>query len=85
MDRFYAYLWEQYSDNKYVKIQHRVAGFYKIKNLYLRTILRTFFDPYTIIYLARHYMQVWKGAYEPVTKEKGFLDQEEFSQILKGE
>lgn len=85
VDNFYANLWEDFSDNRYVKIQHRVSGLYKVKNLYIRTILRTFLDPYTIVYLVRHYMQILNGAYEPSTKEDGFLDKDEFRQIIKGE
>lgn len=85
VDRFYEYIWKNYSDNKYVKKQRKVLGLYKVKNLYLRTIIRIFMNPHAAVYLIRHFVQMRNGAYTPNTKEDGFLDNEEFRQMMRGE
>ena len=79
VDRFYAMIQVQYSDNPYVKKQKKVLGLYKIRNLYLRTLLRLFRNPDAIRYLVSHMLQVRKGAYRPSHQQKGFLDNPEFS------
>ena len=79
VDRFYAMIQVQYSDNPYVKKQKKVLGLYIIRNLYLRTLLRLFRNPDAIRYLVSHMLQVRKGAYRPSHQQKGFLDNPEFS------
>jgi len=61
----YEYLNEHYGDNRYVKRQRRVAKLYKIKNLYLRTLVRMFIDPSAFGYLVRHFLQTKSGIYKP--------------------
>ena len=56
----------------------KVLGLYKIRNLYLRTLLRLFRNPDAIRYLVSHMLQVRKGAYQPAHQQKGFLDNPEF-------
>lgn len=85
VDRFYEHIWKNYSDNKFVKKQRKVLGLYKIKNLYLRTIIRMFINPHAAVYLVRHFIQMHNGAYSPNTKEDGFLDKEDFRQMIRGE
>ena len=61
------------------KSSFSVLGLYKIRNLYLRTLLRLFRNPDAIRYLVSHMLQVRKGAYRPSHQQKGFLDNPEFS------
>lgn len=80
VERFYGMLQRDYRDNKYVRKQRRVLGLYKIRNLYLRTMLRMFANPDAARYLLNHRRQQRRGAYLPKHQEMGFMDREEFWQ-----
>lgn len=80
VERFYGMLQRDYSDNKYVRKQRRVLGLYKIRNLYVRTILRMFVNPDAIRYLLNHRKQLRRGAYLPEHSGKGYMDSPEFLQ-----
>lgn len=64
VDTFYEMVFEKFSDNHHVKRRKRVAKFYKIKNLYLRTILRFFVNPGLVIYLLKSFVQRVSGAHK---------------------
>lgn len=73
VDKFYAMLQEKYPENQNVKAQKRVSGLYKIRNLYVRTLIRFFVNPDAIRYLVSHWIQTKKGSYLPKNSDEGFL------------
>ena len=78
VERFYNMLYERYGDNKYIRKRKQLSVFYKIKNLYIRTILRFFVNPHAILYLCSSMLQRKRGAHTRETEVKGFLEQPEF-------
>lgn len=82
VERFYGMLYKQHQDNKYVKKRHRLVPFYKIKNLYLRTLLRFFANPHAIVYLAGTTIQKLKKVHVPKNVQVGFLDRDDFWQSI---
>ena len=85
VDRFYCMIQKNYADNKYVKKQKQVHKFYKIKNLYVRTLLRMFVNPDSARYILNHRNQCRKNAYDPEHKEEGFLNTQEFQALVQGD
>ncbi len=83
VDRFYEMLHREYADNSYVKRQMKVHKFYKISNLYVRSLLRMFVNPDSVRYILNHRKQCKNGAYHPVHSEKGFLDTQEFQTLVQ--
>lgn len=78
VERFYNMLYERYGDNKYIRKRKQLSVFYKIKNLYIRTILRFFVNPDAIPYLCSSMLQRKRGAHTREIEVKGFLEQPEF-------
>lgn len=78
VDRFYEMIFEKFPEHKLVKKRKQVAKFYKIRNLYLRTILRFFVNPDAIRYLFASFLQRISGAHKEKVYREGFLDQKEF-------
>jgi glycosyltransferase involved in cell wall biosynthesis len=78
VDRFYRFIIKEYADNKWVQKRKKIMKYYKVDNLYLRTILKTFEDPAQIGYLLSHYQQRAKHATEKKNPEKGFLQEKSF-------
>jgi glycosyltransferase involved in cell wall biosynthesis len=76
VEHFYGLLQRDYPNDPYVKRQRKVLGLYKIRNLYLRTMVRFFVNPDAVVYLLRHIWQQKTGAYAPQHAESGFLDSE---------
>lgn len=74
VEHFYQLLQAEYPSNKYVKKQRKVLKLYKIRNLYLRTVLRIFVNPDAVRYLVSHFLQAKSGVYLPQHREAGFLD-----------
>lgn len=85
VEHFYEMIQQEYPDNRYVKKQRKVQRFYKIRNLYIRTIIRMFVNPDAARYLISHILQQKKGAYVPKSSEAGFFDKKEFASLLQGE
>lgn len=82
---FYQMIQTEYPQNNYVQRQKKVAGLYKIQNLYVRTLIRMFVNPDLILYLIRHMIQKILGWYRSRYQESGFLETEEFIEIIQGE
>lgn len=78
VDCFYEMIFEKFPEHKLVKKRKQVAKFYKIRNLYLRTILRFFVNPDAICYLFASFLQRISGAHKEKVYREGFLDQKEF-------
>lgn len=82
VDALYRHLYELYPENRYVKKRHALLPFYRIKNLYLRTILRTFVNPDAIRYLISSFVQKRMGAHrQKENVEMGFLENPEFKGV----
>lgn len=64
VDNFFKFISLKYNDNSYVKKRNKLSKLYKIENLYLRTIIRFFYDPYAIVYLIKHYISIARGDYK---------------------
>lgn len=79
VDSFYEMIFENFSDQKIVKKRKKMTKLYKIKNLYLRTIIRVFVNPDAICYLFKSFLQRISGAHKEKLYRKGFLDQKEFN------
>lgn len=78
VDAFYRELYHEYGAVSCVKKRYRIIGLYKIKNLYLRTILRFFVDPGAIIYIVSAMIQRKTGKHSKKNTQIGFLDREDF-------
>ena len=57
VDRFYDELFRRYPDNKYVKKRKKVKPFFKIKNVYIRSLLRTIVNPGAVAYIFISYIE----------------------------
>ena len=73
VDSFYNMLAKRFPDNKIVQKRKKLMVFYKIKNLYVRTILRSFANPDAVRYLISSMEQKRKKRHRPEYQEKGFL------------
>lgn len=80
--RFYERLYQEHGNNRYVKKRYRLRRFYKIDNLYLRTFLRFFVNPGALIYVVDAMFQRKRGVHGSRKQGGGFLDKEEFLQLL---
>ena len=78
VDGLYRKLYEWHPENKYVKKRYKLLPFYRIQNLYLRTILRFFVNPDSIRYLCSSFLQRFKKAHVKINAKPGFLDHKEF-------
>lgn len=85
VEEFYRLLQKEYPKETYVIKQKKVAGLYKIRNLYLRTAIRVFVNPDAIRYLISHILQKKRGNYDPKKQEQGFLEQQGFVELVRGE
>lgn len=83
VDRFYRELYRQHGEHPYVRKRFRLMKLYKIKNLYLRTILRFFVNPDALRYVADSMLQRKRGLHRIETEEIGFLQQEDFWEELE--
>ena len=68
VERFYDHLLKLHPDNPLLIKRKKLSRFYKIDNLYLRTLLRSFCNPGLYIYMIRHYIQGFKGSHNPRPK-----------------
>lgn len=57
VDRFYEMLYETFPEDENVIKRKRVAKFYKIRNLYVRTLFRLFVNPDALRYLMLSFIQ----------------------------
>lgn len=78
VERFYDMLYRKYGENKYVRKRKQLRVFYKIRNLYVRTLARIFVNPDAVRYLFSYLLQRRQGCHLPMWKTKGFLDDPEF-------
>ena len=69
VERFYEYVYSAYADNKYVKKRKKLEWSKKTDNIYLRTILRLFKDPYTPVYVSKYFFQILGRKHEKNSKE----------------
>ncbi len=74
VEKFYGMLYNFHSDNKFVRKRNFLKGFYKIKNLYLRTLLRFFVNPDAIRYLISSGIQRKQKRHTIKKCNKGFFD-----------
>ena len=70
VERFYDHLLKLHPDNPLLIKRKKLSRFYKIDNLYLRTLLRSFSNPGLYIYMIRHYIQSIKGSHNPRPKNR---------------
>lgn len=73
---FYEKLYKDYPKNRYIRKRHGLKKFYRIRNLYLRTIVRFFANPHLICYLTWALLQRITKKHEKPNEKKGFLDRE---------
>lgn len=73
VDNFYRMLAKRFPDNKIVQKRKKLMVFYKIKNLYVRTILRSFANPDAIRYVISSYKQKKNKKHRPEYQDKGYL------------
>lgn len=78
VDRFYRSLYEQYSDNRYVKKRYQLLKLYKITNMYIRTFFRFFVNPDALLYFIDTAKQKKRGVHSKETQLVGFLDRGDF-------
>lgn len=78
VDRFYRQLYRQYGDNQYVIKRFRLLKLYKIKNLYVRTIIRFFVNPDALRYCIEAMVQRKRNVHQKKTDVVGFLEREDF-------
>ena len=78
VDGLYRKLHEWHPENKYVKKRYKLLSFYRIKNMYARTILRYFVNPDAIRYLFSSFLQKAKKAHVKKNANPGFLDDKDF-------
>lgn len=76
--QFYDKLYQNFSANVYVKKRHRLEWVYRIKNLYLRTLLRFFVNPDALRYFINAKRQQFAGVHRLEQSPKGFLDRGDF-------
>ncbi len=78
VDSFYRFIIRTYPENKWVAKRKKLMKYYKIDNLYLRTLLRTVENPGLVPYLLSHYKQKAARATQKKNPEKGFLQEKSF-------
>lgn len=78
VDNFFKFLNQTYPNDKLIKKRMKLQKYYKINNLYIRTLSRVFENPGLIIYMLRHYIQIINGAFKPRSKSLGFLEDKSF-------
>lgn len=78
VDGLYRKLHEWHPDNKYVKKRYQLLPLYRIKNMYIRTILRFFVNPDAIRYLCSSFLQRVRKAHRKKNANPGFLDDRKF-------
>lgn len=74
---FYEMLAAQFPDDPYVKKRKKLSGFYRIRNLYIRTLLRFFVNPDALRYLCQAMLQKRHRSAQERADAPGFLDQPE--------
>lgn len=82
--RFYEMLYERFPDNPYVKKRKKLSGFYRIKNLYIRTILRFFANPDALRYFCGAMLQKRRRDEQDRQDKPGFLDLPDGGGLLSG-
>ncbi|MBQ9608466.1 MAG: glycosyltransferase [Lachnospiraceae bacterium] len=75
---FFNMIFETYPDNKYVKKRKVVSPFFKIKNLYLRTLARMFVNPGAVPYLFVTYIERIMGMHKDKKSGEGFMNDSSF-------
>lgn len=83
VERFYKELYRQHGDHPNVKKRFQLLKLYRIKNLYLRTVLRFFVNPDALRYFVDSMIQRKCKAHQKETETIGFLEQEDFWKQLK--
>ena len=78
VESFFNMLFETYPDNRYVKKRKRVAPFFKIKNLYLRTLLRMTVNPGAAFYVFISFVERGLGFHRDKISADGFMDEVSF-------
>lgn len=78
VDNFFNMLFEAYPDEKYVNKRKRVAPFFAIKNLYLRTILRMTVNPGALVYIIISFLERMLGLHKDKKSKDGFMDDDAF-------
>lgn len=81
-DSFYELMYSRYSDNRYLKKRKKLQFLYKVEDLYLRTIVRAFFNPDSVRFVLNHILQRVRGCYLPEQKTEGFLDDRNYVKDL---
>lgn len=82
VERFYKKLYKDYPEDKYVKKRYSLMKFYKIENVYLRTICRMIENPHTMIYLGSYFMQKLLSLHQKRDRADAFLLQKKFWRTL---
>jgi Glycosyltransferases, probably involved in cell wall biogenesis len=65
VETMYKILSEEHPDNKLLQKRMELQSFYKVKNIYLRTLLRSSKNPGLYPYMMRHYYQSITGKHKP--------------------
>lgn len=73
---FYEKLYKEYPQNRYIRKRYGLMRFYRIRNLYLRTVFRFFANPHLVCYLAWAFLQRVTKKHEKPNRKNGFLDRE---------
>lgn len=69
VNSFYEFIFEAYKDNIWVKKRKRISWCYRIRNLYLRTLVRFLANPDAMRYLISHFVHVMKDEYRCKMKQ----------------
>lgn len=75
---FYEKIYQNYPKNRYIRKRHGLIKFYRIRNLYFRTVLRFFVNPHLVCYLTSALLQKVTKKHEKPNERNGFLDREVF-------
>lgn len=75
---YFDFLFDYYLENKYVRRRNRLNGFYKIKNIYIRTLIRMIFNPGDVFFVFISFLEKKLKLHEPMVIETGFLDDDKF-------
>lgn len=78
VSNFYDMLADKFPADKLVIKRKKLECFYRIKNIYLRTLLRFFVNPDAIRYLFISFLQKCMKFHLPKKTKKGFLDDTDF-------
>ncbi len=78
VQRFYQELYQLFKNDKYVRKRCCIMGLYRIRNLYVRTVIRCFINPDAVRYLICAAWQKINKVHEVRERRTGFLDEKDF-------